>query len=95
MKGDLRQTMPETAKWVDREREKYGAAFVHECIRKAMKGEPGYFYAIEGGHVLGTPFPFTNIRHHYQGIAIVTGCTFAGFIAQPDEQPESQIEAKK
>lgn len=84
-KLDLRKDMPETAKWVDARRKEHGAEFVNTCIRRAMKGEPGFFYAIERGHVLGTPFPDTDVRHHYQGVAILTGCTFAGFIADPEQ----------
>jgi predicted DNA-binding protein YlxM (UPF0122 family) len=34
-----------------------GRGFVDECIKRALAGEAGYFYAMEGGHVLGTPFP--------------------------------------
>ena len=83
-KVDLRQNMPETAKWVDEKRREHGAAFVNGCIRRAMKGEPGFFYAIERGHVLGTPFPPTHPVAQDQQYAVTYGCTFAGFIATPD-----------
>lgn len=82
-KFDLRQQMPETALWVDRKRQEYGAEHVNLCIRKAMKGEPGHFYAIERGHVLGTPFPSTHPVAEWQDFAIMTGSSFAGFIAEP------------
>ena len=80
---DLRQHMPETAKWVDQKRQELGAEFVNGCIRRALKGEPGFFYAIERGHVLGTPFPATSPVADSQAYAITMGCTFAGFIATP------------
>ncbi len=82
-KLDLRSHMPETAKWVDRKRSEYGAEHVNSCIRRAMKGEPGLFYAFERGHVLGTPFPATHPIAEHQAMAVQLGCTFAGFIAEP------------
>jgi len=82
-KLDLRKDMPETAKWVDGKRKELGIEHVNGCIRRALKGEPGYFYAIERGHVLGTPFPPTHPIAHEQNYAITMGCTFAGFIATP------------
>ncbi len=82
-KFDLRQQMPETAQWVDRKRKEYGADHVNQCIRRAMKGEPGHFYAMERGHVLGTPFPSTHPIAKDQAMAVQLGCTFAGFIAEP------------
>jgi hypothetical protein len=55
-KVDLRQQMPETAKWIEERRGEWGKAHVNECIRKAMTGEANQFYAMEAGHVVGTPF---------------------------------------
>lgn len=80
---DLRQHMPETAKWVDQKRQELGAEFVNGCIRRALKGEPGFFYAMERGHVLGTPFPATHPVAKDQEYAVTMGCSFAGFIATP------------
>ncbi len=55
--ASLRESMPQTAEWVDRKRAEWGKAHVNDCVRRAIAGEPGYFYAIEGGNVLGTPWP--------------------------------------
>ena len=82
-KLNLRQDMPATAKWVDEKRQELGADYVNGCIRRAMKGEPGFFYALERGHVLGMPFPATHPIAEWQNYAIVNGCSFAGFIATP------------
>lgn len=82
---DLRAEMPETARWVDAKRLEWGPAHVNDCIKRALTGVPGLFYAMEKGKVLGTPFPATDVRAQYQSIAIVTGCTFAGFVAEPAE----------
>lgn len=82
---DLRQQMPETAKWVDERRQEFGAGHVNACIRRAIKGEAGLFYAFEHGHVLGTPFPPTHPIAADQNFAVMTGCQFAAFIAMPDQ----------
>lgn len=84
-KMDLRQDMPETAKWVNTKRTEYGADFVNGCIRRAMLGEPGLFYALERGHVLGTPWPATHPIAASQNYALLMGCGFAGFIATPED----------
>jgi hypothetical protein len=80
---DLRLTMPKTAKWVDERRAEYGAAFVNDCLKRAIGGEPGLFYALEGGQVTGTPFPWDSALGEWQAQAIVAGLTFAAFMAQP------------
>jgi hypothetical protein len=85
-KFDLRQEMPETSKWVDAKRVELGKVYVNDCIRRALKGEPGLFYAMERGHVLGTPFPATSPIAESQNYAVTMGCTFAGFIATPGEK---------
>lgn len=82
-KLNLRQDMPETAAWVDKRRAEWGAQHVNDCIRRAMAGEPGFFYALERGNVLGTPFPATHPVAELQDQAVLLGTTFAGFIAQP------------
>lgn len=82
---DLRQQMPETAKWVEDKRREWGADHVNACIRRALKGEPGLFYALERGHVLGTPFPATHPIDQWQRHAVCTGSEFAAFIAEPTQ----------
>lgn len=94
VKWSLRTEMPETAKWVDARRVEWGAAYVNDCIRRALgveasegraavPGEPGLFYAIEGGHVLGRPFPSTEPMAHWQDYAIVCGVKWAVFMRPP------------
>ena len=83
---DLRQQMPETALWVDDKRREWGADHVNACIRRSIKGEPGQFYAIEGGHVLGTPFPATHPMCDWQNYAVATACKFAAFRAEPADK---------
>lgn len=80
---DMRLQMPETLKWVEARRLEFGKAHVNDCIKRAMAGEAGLFYALERGHVVGTPFPATHPIAPDQASAVLLGCTFAGFIAQP------------
>lgn len=75
--------MPETAAFVDSKRSEYGAEFVNACIKQALAGQPGRFYAMENGHVLGTPYPPSHPIDQDQRFALFTGCNFAAFIAEP------------
>lgn len=87
-KPNLREAMPMTAEWVDRQRAALGAAHVNDCIKRALAGEPGRFYAMEAGHVLGTPWPAGSVVDADLRFAVVMGCSFAGFIAEPGVKPE-------
>ena len=80
---DMRAQMPETAAWVDQMRQRFGKAHVNHCIREALAGKPGFFYAFEQGHTLGTPFPPTHPIDQDQRMAVMIGAPFAGFIAEP------------
>ena len=81
--ASLRGSMPQTAQWVDEQREKHGAAHVNSCIKAAMSGQAGRFYAMENGHFLGVPFPSTHPVAQDQVFALLVGCKFAAFIATP------------
>jgi hypothetical protein len=81
----MRDSMPRTAEWVDRMRAEHGRAYVNEQIRLALAGEPGHFYAIERGQVLGTPFPSTHPIDQEQRLAVLVGALFAGFIRTPEQ----------
>jgi hypothetical protein len=54
--SDLRRSMPKVAAIVDRMRAQLGADWVDQCIKAAVRGQPDHFYAVEGGHIVGTPF---------------------------------------
>lgn len=55
--GLVREAMPRVVELVAEERKRRGDAFVAECQRRGMAGEPGFFYAWEGGVAVGTPWP--------------------------------------
>lgn len=81
--SSLRDKMPRTSEWVDAQRAALGKDWVNDCIRRAQAGEPGLFYAMEAGHVLGTPFPASHPFAEMQRYAVLMGTAFAGFILQP------------
>jgi hypothetical protein len=80
---DLRLSMPQTARFVARMRSEWGAAHVNDCLRRADKGEPGYFYAIEQGQIVGTAFPSGHAIEEWQAKAVLWGVKFAVFMATP------------
>jgi hypothetical protein len=53
----IREAMPGTARLIAVYRRQLGDAFVTECIKRGLAGEPGWFFAREGTLALGTPFP--------------------------------------
>ena len=66
--------MPETADFVDRMRVHWGRAYVDECLKRSIAGQPGYFYAMERGHTLGTPWQGdAAAKLLAQGVAAATG----------------------
>lgn len=88
--ASMRMSMPQTAEFVDRKRVEWGRAYVDDCLKRALAGEPGYFYAIEGGHVMGTPWGVpaggmggTMCVARLQAMALMMGTTFAGFMREP------------
>ncbi|MFC3340027.1 hypothetical protein [Paracandidimonas soli] len=53
MSKNLREEMPETAAFIDRLRQTFGAESINRQIRAGMNGQPT-FYAKENGHEIGT-----------------------------------------
>lgn len=51
----IRSVMPRTLEVVAEKRRLWGDAHVVLCQQKALAGEPGWFWAWEGGVAVGTP----------------------------------------
>lgn len=51
----IRQHMPETLKSIRSKSEVMGSG-AFALVRRGLRGEPGCFYAMERGWVMGTPF---------------------------------------
>lgn len=83
--ADMRTSMPETADWVARRRLEWGREHVDRCLRRAtVEKQPGFFYAMERGRVVGTPFPADHPAAEWQQYAVLNGCSFAVFMKQPE-----------
>jgi hypothetical protein len=52
--ANMREEMPTTAAFIDDFREAFGADAINASIKKGMSGLPGFFYASENGHQVGT-----------------------------------------
>lgn len=52
----LKAQMPKVAEMVARMRKEMGADWVDGCIRAGVQGQPDQFFAVERGHIVGTPF---------------------------------------
>ena len=57
----------------------------YEWVRKALRGEPGCFWAIEGGRVVGTPFYGHPVMDVVAKGLVEFGCAYV--CIWPDQQP--------
>ena len=87
---NMRDRMPHTAAFVDRQRKAWGKDHVRECLQRAMRGDPGWFYAMEAGATLGTPFSPADLGASkgvqvadMQRMAVLIGSPFAAFMREP------------
>lgn len=53
--GWLRAQMPQTAQFIDELRAAFGADVIDPVVIAGARGEPGAFYAQEGGFEIGVP----------------------------------------
>lgn len=53
-KANMRESMPTIAAFVDELREVFGAETINRSIKAGMAGQPGKFWATEGGMEVGT-----------------------------------------
>lgn len=52
----MRDKMPQTAAFIDSLRKAFGREGIDRSIKRGIKGEEGWFHAVESGHQVGTPF---------------------------------------
>lgn len=61
MTKPLRQSMPETAAFIDAMRDAFGAEMINAAIKAGIDGQPT-FYASENGQQIGTRAPYSTER---------------------------------
>ena len=83
-----RDVMPNVARLVDAKRAEYGPAHVRECITRAMRGEPGWFYAFEGGMVQGTPFEGDSVTMDALRLSVSLGGRWAMVMRPPKKEEQ-------
>jgi hypothetical protein len=69
----LKAQMPKVAEMVSRMRADMGADWVDACIRSAMAGEPDHFFAVEAGHIVGTPFTLDTALAESMRVCFIVG----------------------
>jgi hypothetical protein len=82
--ADIRASMPCTTAWVEKARAKLGAKYVNGVLRRALGGERGCFYAVEGGHFLGAPFDWEPKGAMLISMTVLTGEPFIAALREPD-----------
>lgn len=90
-KIDIAKAMPLTAAWVKDRRRDWGNAYVTDILRRALAGERNCFYAIEAGHIIGTPFDWTEKGQFVVSMSILTGAKFVAGILGKDNVVTLQI----
>ena len=58
MTKPLRQSMPDTAAFIDAFRDAFGPDMINAAIKAGLDGQPT-FYAKENGHEIGTRAPYS------------------------------------
>lgn len=78
----IKSGMPETYKAVQAKAGEIGAA-AFALVRRALRGEPGCFWACERGHVVGTPFAGQPIEREVAQLLVQFGASFVCIWGQP------------
>lgn len=85
----IRDHMPETYKAIQAKADKIGS-HAYRLVRASLKGEPNRFYAIERGHVAGTPFNMDNVPAEIARLALQFGISYLIMWAPEAQQMEQQ-----
>lgn len=72
----IKQFMPETYKAIQAKAQQIGNKAYH-LVRRGLAGEPNCFWAMEAGHVVGTPFTLTEVQRDTAWAMVSFGCAYA------------------
>lgn len=86
----IKAHMPETYKAIQEKASQVGnVAF--GFVRAGLRGEPNKFYAVERGHVVGTPFDLPGVADEVARVIVQFGVTFLIMWAPEAQQlPQQQ-----
>lgn len=80
--GEIKAHMPETYKAIQAKAVEIGnQAYV--LVRAGLRGEPNRFWAMEAGHVMGTPFNLLDMQEEVAVQMVRWGCAHACIFGQP------------
>lgn len=80
----IREAMPGVTRIVADKRKALGDAWVTQCIKRGLAGEPGFFFAREGGLAIGTPWPTDDPVLANWAAAAVTATQAVVLIREPE-----------
>ena len=69
----IKAQMPETYRAVQAKAGEIGGD-AYRLVREALRGVPSRFYAIEAGHVVGTPFDMPDVTADLARVMVQFGC---------------------
>ena len=89
LKRTIKAQMPQTYKAiVERSADTDLGRQAFALVTRGLKGEPNCFYAMERGHVVGTPFNVPNVTADLASYMVRFGCSFLVMWA-PSAQQEA------
>jgi hypothetical protein len=71
----IKARMPQTYAAIKGKAESIGND-AYRFVRAGLRGEPNCFYAIEAGHVMGTPFDLPDVHAELARVIVQFGCRF-------------------
>lgn len=80
----IKANMPQTYKGIQEKAQREGS-HVYALVRRAVRGEPNCFYAVEGGWVAGTPFNMPDVHATLAQYMVTFGCAHLLMWAAPQE----------
>lgn len=82
----LRDQMPRLAALIDEKRAQWGAEHVRHCIRQGMAGHADWFYGMEAGRTVGTPFTISgDLLDIAERVSAAVGGTYLA-MREPDSK---------
>lgn len=83
----IKTRMPETYKAIGDKAHHIGSE-AYVLVKRALRGEPNCFWAMERGHVMGTPFSQSPVTDYIARNMVEFGCAYVCIFA--DVQPATK-----